>query len=188
MKSERISPFWVGGYPPFSAVIGELDFYTRYQSNLYGIETTVQGTPRPLPTGINRTFMELKPGNNNLFNAVASRINRTFMELKRHNRHRGRFCCKYQSNLYGIETKVGGWGRQGCRLYQSNLYGIETPLQVRNRWDCTPVSIEPLWNWNGRYNYEIPVASSINRTFMELKHRQNSVSIETMLLISLTLK
>ena len=31
-----------------------------------------------------------------------------------------------QSNLWGMETRWGRWGRRGCKLVQSNLWGMET--------------------------------------------------------------
>jgi hypothetical protein len=50
---------------------------------------------------INRTFMELKPGNGRAAVLVGWHINRTFMELKLQDR-----VVEWPKNLYGIETTL----------------------------------------------------------------------------------
>ena len=97
-------------------------------------------------------------------------INRTFMELKLNPKTGGQTAVpRYQSNLYGIETRGSDIHPYRGFLYQSNLYGIETLLNPPSSWiwwcinrtfmelkprirkaqtPSKPVSIEPLWNWN----------------------------------------
>ena len=77
-----------------------------YQSNLYGIETTVGN----LATAAN-IVVSIEPLWNWNFRSISPQcsfsrsINRTFMELKRRNRNDWRTGrASYQSNLYGIET------------------------------------------------------------------------------------
>ena len=118
---------------------------------------------------INRTFMELKLGNNGEYRAGLyvsieplwnwnfalwrfkgdnhASINRTFMELKLSQLASTVHCDVYQSNLYGIETIIVTWG-------------VVT----------ISVSIEPLWNWNLLNAIGTIGGARINRTFMELKH------------------
>ena len=119
----------------------------QYQSNLYGIETSLPSLDAAKLLRINRTFMELKLGPLYSGFFAPCRINRTFMELKL-----GRLvvvarALLYQSNLYGIETIFGHHLFELFSVYQSNLYGIETLSACLLVW----------------------LVIRINRTFMELK-------------------
>ena len=143
-----------------------------FQSYLYGIEIA------SLPSS----------------SSVFSCFNRTFMELKWNFSNCERIATLFQSYLYGIEISesemdfvnnfvsivpLWNWNDLStnlhckCILFQSYLYGIEIDLTPTSAW-VSSVSIVPLWNWN-----KVMVVSlilphySFNRTFMELKFKNN---------------
>ena len=96
----------------------------------------------------------------------------------------------YQSNLYGIETKVvlRKHENQKCinrtfmelKRTKFNGYTLGISVSIEPLWNWNGkalfihsciicVSIEPLWNWNFVSPILYDEVSCINRTFMELK-------------------
>ena len=75
-----------------------------FESHLYGIETCKTAPTSPMPSSLNRTFMELKHIQDKM-RAIGIR---------------------FESHLYGIETyQVPQYNAEG-RAFESHLYGIET--------------------------------------------------------------
>ena len=165
-KTVSIEPLWNWNSPNSTIQ----DWTVGYQSNLYGIETLPNSTPRKAKACINRTFMELKPCW--LLPTIPQSlcINRTFMELKHYSRkHNDGESRRINRTFMELKQHKHAPAWKG-RVYQSNLYGIETPV-IFSPLLLLFVSIEPLWNWNSFGLFYLVILFRINRTFMDLKQR-----------------
>ena len=100
-------------------------------------------------TGINRTFMELKPFSIKSIHNLIRCINRTFMELKR------RWRCHDNGRTTSINRTFMELKRSSARAGRAKSSVLIEPLwnwnnmTRRKRTKRTFVLIEPLWNWNG---------------------------------------
>ena len=117
----------------------------RFQSHLYGIESSIVWSKLFDTISFNRTFMELKVRAPQAPPQGMAGFNRTFMELKGRTAPRCLGVQRFQSHLYGIESRVVLPFLPIAQRFNRTFMELKD-CRSTSRTRGLAVSIAPLWN------------------------------------------